>query len=229
MGDGASLTNTVLELRGVWCRYGGEYVLKNVGLEVRSGEFVCVRGRSGVGKTTLAKVAALILRPERGKVFFKGIDATDLSDRVRSGLRLKGIGYIPQSLDLIDQLTVIENIELPMAALGVPKKVRRAKVLKLMELLGLSGLEYRYPNELSGGQQQRVAIARALVNDPVLIVADEPFSNLDESTTAKVLSLLRTYLSKGTAIVMTTTELSTPYPCNKDYILENGDLRLKTT
>jgi len=213
----------LLELRNVSKVVGNELVLVSVSLSLRSGDVLVVRGRSGVGKTTLAKIASLQLVPDEGSVKFMGVDSTNLNDDLRSLLRLKYIGYVDQEYALLPRLTVYENVELPLALLGVPKKERRDRVRYVLDQVGLGGLEDRYPTELSGGERQRVAIARALVKKPRLLVADEPFSNLDEITTFRIVSLLKNLLPE-TAILITTTDLSTDYGVGVSKFLVRGKL-----
>jgi putative ABC transport system ATP-binding protein len=213
----------LLELRNVSKVVGNELVLVSVSLNLRSGDVLVVRGRSGVGKTTLAKIASLQLVPDEGSVKFMGVDSTNLNDDLRSFLRLKYIGYVDQEYALLPRLTVYENVELPLALLGVPRKERRDRVRYVLDQVGLGGLEDRYPTELSGGERQRVAIARALVKKPRLLVADEPFSNLDEITTSRIVSLLKNLLPE-TAILITTTDLSTDYGVGVSKFLVRGKL-----
>lgn len=154
---------------------------------------------------------------------FMGIDLTNSKDDLRSLLRLKYIGYVDQEYVLLSKLTIYENVELPLALLGIPKKEREDRVRYVLDQVGLGGLENRYPTELSGGERQRVAIARALVKKPKLLVADEPFSNLDEITTSKIVSLLKTLLPE-TAILITTTDLSADYGIGVSKFLVRGKL-----
>jgi len=213
----------LLELRSVSKVVGNELVLVDVSLSLKSGDVLVVRGRSGVGKTTLAKIASLQLVPDEGSVKFMGVDLTNSNDDLRSILRLRYIGYVDQEYTLLPRLTVRENVELPLALLRIPKKERRDRVRYVLDQVGLGGLEDRYPTELSGGERQRVAIARALVKKPKLLVADEPFSNLDEITTSKIVSLLKTLLPE-TAILITTTDLSADYGIGVSKFLVRGKL-----
>lgn len=215
----------LLELRNISKKVGNEVVLTNLSLSLRAGEVLVVRGRSGVGKTTLAKIASLQLNPDEGSVRFMGNDLTNSSDTLKSFLRLKYISYVDQEYSLLPTLTVYENVELPLALLSVPRSERRIKVSEVLEQVGLRGLENRYPTELSGGERQRVAIARALVKKPKLLVADEPFSNLDEINTSRIIDLFKTLVSETrTAILITTTDLNTDYGIGTSKLLVNGKL-----
>lgn len=215
-----------LELQGVAKKINGERVLENIDLTIPRGVIVVVRGRSGVGKSTLAKIAALIIDPDSGRVVFNGRDVSGLSEHEKSALRLRYIGYVDQDCTLINELTVWENIELPLKLLGVEKNRRIEIVNSVVEALGLKGLEYRRPRELSGGQRQRVAIARALAKKPLLLVADEPLAHLDDETARIVLDYIRKVAGEtGMSVLMTTTDLSTRLEVDRDYLLVNGVLR----
>jgi len=219
----------VLELKKISKVVGGEKVLNCIDLVVEHGTLVVVRGRSGVGKTTLARIASLLLRPDSGRVLFRDRDVTDEGDGLWSRVRLRYIGYIDQFFMLIPTITVIENVELPLALLGVEKGVQRRKALELLNELGLESKAYRYPSELSGGERQRVAIARALAKNPLLIVGDEPLSNLDEETSRIILNIFkRTARERGTGILLTTTDLHYEFNADKDLVLLNGKLMKHT-
>ena len=215
----------IIKLESVSKVVGREKVLDNIDLVVEPGSFVVVRGRSGVGKTTLAKIASLLLRPDHGRILFRGQDITSKSNGYWSWIRLKYIGYIDQFFRLIPTLTILENVELPLALLGINKSTRMNKALELLSELGLGDKVYRYPSELSGGERQRVAIARALVKDPVLIVGDEPLSNLDEETSLIVLSIFRRMArEKAAGILLTTTDLYYNFNADKDLLLYSNRL-----
>lgn len=182
-------------LRDVWKTYvDGERVvtaLKGVNLSVKRGEIVGIQGPSGSGKSTLLKIIAGIERPDRGDVIVEGYNLNMLDENGLAMLRNTVVGYIPQDLGLIEELTIYENIELPLLIAGMPRSERRARVLSVMEYIGLKGKEKAKPLRLSGGERQRVAIARALVNTPTIILADEPTANLDWQNAIKVLELFR--------------------------------------
>lgn len=219
----------ILELRSIYKTIGGEPVLKNVDLSLASGTIVVIRGRSGVGKTTLAKVASLLLKPDKGKVAFMGRDVGGLEDAELSALRLKYVGYVDQECTLIEELTVRENVALPLKLLGVRKAALEEALNEIFEILGLKGLELRKPRELSGGQRQRVALARALVKRPKLLVLDEPFAHLDDETVKLVINYLRLLAREnGVAVMLTTTDLYTHMDTDGDYVLADGALRENT-
>jgi len=214
----------ILKLVGVRKRVGRELVLDEVELEVGSGEIVVVRGRSGVGKTTLARIAALIETPDSGSVIFNGADFSRASDSVRSDLRLRYVGYVDQFFKLIPEITVLENVEAPMKLMGVPKDARREKALNALRALGLEEKADSLPNQLSGGEKQRVAIARAVAKQPLLLVMDEPFSNLDEISEANTMNLLKDLARKGIGILITTTDLYRHIRSSRDFTLINKRL-----
>jgi ABC-type lipoprotein export system ATPase subunit len=185
-----------------------------------------VRGRSGVGKTTLARIASLILKPDSGRVVFMSSDTSRLGEVKRASLRLRYIGYVDQECLLIEELSVWENIELSLRLIGVGESRREEAIREVLEVLGLKGLESRRPRELSGGQRQRVVIARALVKRPRLLVADEPFAHLDDETTRVILEYTRQLAkSTGMSVLVTTTDLYSPLSVDEEYILESGVLR----
>jgi ABC-type lipoprotein export system ATPase subunit len=218
----------VLVLREVYKAVSGELVLRGVDLVVEGGLIVAVRGRSGVGKTTLAKIASLIVRPDSGSVVFMGREVSTVGDEARSRLRLKYIGYVDQECTLLEELSVWENVELPLRLLGVERGERERVVYEALEALGLKGLERRRPRELSGGQRQRVAIARALVKKPRLLVADEPLAHLDDETAKLVMSYIRELAREvKMGVLVTTTDLYSKMDVDLDCVLENGVLKTK--
>lgn len=215
----------ILELSNIWKSYGFESILRGVDLYANEGEFISIRGRSGVGKTTLARIIALLEPPDRGSVRIMGVDASRLGDTERSRMRLRSIGIVFQFFNLVPTLTAIENIELPMALAGVEKNKRRERALELLKLVGLRDKAHRYPEKLSGGERQRVAIARALANNPRILVADEPTSNLDDQTEDEIIDIFRRISRENrAAIIITMTDLYKHVPTDRDYILRDGKL-----
>lgn len=178
--------------------------LNNVNLDIAKSDFVAIMGPSGCGKSTLLNIIGLLDNPTSGNYLLDGIEMGSLKESQRTSQRKGRIGFVFQSFNLIDELTVAENIELPLTYLGVPKKERRIKVDNLLQRLNLSHRSRHYPQQLSGGQQQRVAIARAIVGDPVILLADEPTGNLDSSNGREVMELLTSLNREGTTIVMVT-------------------------
>ncbi len=165
--------------------------LRGVNMEIKRGEMVSIMGPSGSGKTTLLNLLGGLDRPTSGKVWIDGIDLSTLSDSELVRLRLDKIGFIFQQYYLVPWLTALANVEIPMMLKNVPRKERRKKAMKLLEMVGLGRRVHHEPSKLSGGEQQRVAIARALANDPSIILADEPTGNLDTKTGADIVNLLK--------------------------------------
>ena len=180
------------------------WALNNVNIEVKEGEFVAIMGPSGCGKSTLLNILGLLDNPTGGKYFLNGTEVGGYTESQRTSLRKGVIGFVFQSFNLIDELNVFENIELPLLYLGVPSAERKRKVEAAMERMGITHRAKHFPQQLSGGQQQRVAIARAVVTDCPLILADEPTGNLDSTNGAEVMELLRELNGQGTTIVMVT-------------------------
>jgi putative ABC transport system ATP-binding protein len=215
-----------IELYDVWKSFGVDYVLRGVDLVVDEGEFVSIRGRSGVGKTTLIRIMGLLDLPDEGTVKLLGVDVGELDDSGRSRLRLGNIGIVFQFFNLIPSLTALENVELPMALAGVKRDRRRERALELLKLVGLEDKAYRFPDRLSGGERQRVAIARALANKPKILLADEPISNLDDFTAEEIIRIFRKISEdEGTTVIMTMTDLYEELPTDKDYFLRDGKLQ----
>ena len=180
------------------------WALREVSLEVKQGEFVAIMGPSGCGKSTLLGVLGLLDNPTEGTYLLDGRDVSSLRENERTDLRKGVIGFVFQSFNLIDELNVFENIELPLLYMGVPAKERRQRVEAVMDRMAISHRRKHFPAQLSGGQQQRVAIARAVLANPKLILADEPTGNLDSKNGKEVMNLLSELHRKGTTIVMVT-------------------------
>ncbi len=178
--------------------------LNEVDVDIKEGEFVSVMGPSGCGKSTLLNVLGMIDSPSGGDYFFMGEEVGRLSERKRSNVRKHNLGFVFQSFNLIDELTVYENVELPMLYTKVPSAERKKRVEELLEGMNIMHRRNHFPQQLSGGQQQRVAVARAIVNRPKLILADEPTGNLDSANGDEVMKILSQLNSEGTTILMVT-------------------------
>ena len=178
--------------------------LNGVSLEVKDGEFVAIMGPSGCGKSTLLSILGLLDNPTAGNYYLDGEEVGHLKERARTNYRKGRIGFVFQSFNLIDELTVEENVDLQLKYLDVPKAERKERVLEILRKVSLSQRAKHYPQQLSGGQQQRVAIARAVVGRPKLILADEPTGNLDSKNGEEVMTLLSQLNAEGTTIVMVT-------------------------
>jgi putative ABC transport system ATP-binding protein len=194
-----------IDINRVFC--AGEVetrALNGVSLSIEKGEFVAIMGPSGCGKTSLLNILGLLDSPTSGNYIFQGQEVTFLSERQRAVIRKHNIGFVFQNFNLIDELTVFENVELPLVYQGVPAMVRKERVMATLGQLQIAYKHGMFPQQLSGGQQQRVAVARAMVGNPMLILADEPTGNLDSQNGEEVMLLLEQLNSAGTTIVMVT-------------------------
>jgi putative ABC transport system ATP-binding protein len=216
----------LVELINVHKSYGLTEVLKGVNLTIKQGDFVSIRGKSGVGKTSLFKIMGLLDSPNLGTVNIFGKDASKLNDDQKTDLRLKQMGLVFQFFNLLPSLTVLENIELPMALVGTKKRQRRERANELLKFFDITKLAERYPENLSGGERQRIAIIRALVNYPAMLLADEPTSSLDDENSALLIDLLnKIRKEQKVAILLTSTDLYEKLPTTKDYMLREGQIR----
>ncbi len=178
--------------------------LNKLTMEVKKGEFVAVMGPSGCGKSTLLNILGLLDDPDAGSFVFNDIEVANFNERKRADLRKHNIGFVFQSFNLIDELTVFENVELPLIYTGIKTADRKKRVEEVLDKVQIMHRRNHYPQQLSGGQQQRVAVARAVVNSPKLILADEPTGNLDSHNGNEVMELLTELNEHGTTIVMVT-------------------------
>ena len=197
----------IIELKDINKTYDGAqplHVLKGINLGIERGEFVSIMGASGSGKSTLLNILGLLDTPTEGTYTLEGRDVSTLSENERTDIRKGVIGFVFQSFNLIDELNVYENIELPLLYMGVPAKERRERIDAVMDRMAISHRRKHFPNQLSGGQQQRVAIARAVLSCPKIILADEPTGNLDSTNGKEVMSLLSELHKEGTTIIMVT-------------------------
>ncbi len=178
--------------------------LNKICLNVKEGEFVAIMGPSGCGKSTLLNILGLLDDMDSGSFIFDSNEIKGTNERKRAGLRKKNIGFVFQSFNLIDELTVFENVELPLLYLGVPSSERKKRVEEVLEKVKIMHRRNHFPQQLSGGQQQRAAVARAVVNNPRLILADEPTGNLDSRNGNEVMELLTDLNEAGTTVIMVT-------------------------
>ena len=178
--------------------------IKNMNFYIDDGEFITIMGQSGSGKSTLLSVLGALNHPSCGKVLIDSMDLYNLSTEQRADFRSEYIGFIFQSFQLVPYLTVIENVEIPMAVTGIKKKDQREMAMDVLKIVGLEQKSDRLPDQLSGGEQERVAIARAIVNKPPLSLADEPTGNLDSTTATGIMELLKSLNKDGHTIIMVT-------------------------
>ncbi len=178
--------------------------LGGVSFKVRKGDFVAVIGRSGTGKSTLLGVTGGLLKPSSGEVFLDGQSIWDLDEQLRAQIRAQKIGFVFQNASVIGSLTVLENVVLPQSFLPKPTTADMSQAMNLIESVGLGNRVHAYPDQLSGGEKRRVAIASALMNDPALLLADEPTGDLDSETESEIMSLFANLWQGGTTIIMVT-------------------------
>ncbi len=182
-------------------------VIKDLNLEIKSGDFLSLMGPSGSGKSTLLNLIGLLDQPNKGEIFFDGINITKLGQNEKARLRNKKFGFVFQGFNLLKRISILDNVALPLIYQGVDRFVARQRAQVLINSTGLNGLERRLPNQISGGQQQRVAIARALVANPKLILADEPTGNLDSKTAEEIMNTFSNLNSRsGITIILVTHE-----------------------
>jgi len=218
---------TVLKLENVSKTYMmGEVpvsALKGINFEVNSEDFTVILGISGSGKTTLLNIIALLDRPTEGKVFVDELDASELDDRELANLRLKKFGFMFQTFQLVPWLTALKNVEVPLTIAGVTREEREERAKDLLNLVGLTERINHRPLQMSGGEQQRVAVARALVNNPEVIVADEPTGNLDSKTGMEIVSLLHKLNDeKKVTIVIVTHDVDIASKAKRTVHLKDG-------
>ncbi len=218
----------VLEMRHVDKHFrSGEiqtYALKDFSLDIAEGDFVAVEGPSGAGKTTFLNVAGLLDTLDAGSYSLVGNDVSKLSDRERSLIRNRQIGFIFQGFNLIPDLSAAKNVELPLRLRGMPAKERKRRVGESLERVGLDARAKHLPSQLSGGQQQRVAVARALAGEPSLILADEPTGNLDSKMAMQIMAMLADINRAGTTIVMVTHSNDCASKANRRVGMRDGSM-----
>lgn len=198
-------------------------VLKNINLTIKKGEFVSIQGTSGSGKSTLLSLLGLLDTPSKGSYFFKGKNIYDLSEEELSTIRNKHLGFVFQHFFLIPYLTALENVLIPTIYNHQGKQARE-KAIELLSLMNLKDRLHFKPNQLSGGQQQRVAIARALINDPEIILADEPTGQLDSKTGEDILNIFKKINAEGKTIILVTHDSKVAHFASRNILLEDGQI-----
>lgn len=202
--------NSIIEVKDVRKVYKNGKIeveaLKGASFSIYPGEFVSIMGSSGCGKSTMMNILGCLDTLTTGSYILDGEDVSKIPARKLAYVRNKKIGFVFQSFNLLPKLSALQNVELPMVYAGIKKDKRRKKALHSLDIVGLSGREHHKPNEMSGGQRQRVAIARSLVNDPAIILADEPTGNLDSKSTFEIIEIFQKLNSNGVTIVMVTHE-----------------------
>ena len=198
--------------------------LKEINLEIEKTEYVAIMGASGSGKSTLMNVLGCLDKLTDGKYYLDGVDISSLDDNSLADIRNKKIGFVFQAFNLLPKLTAIANVELPMMYAGVSKKEREKKAKWALNRVGLSDRLHHKPNEMSGGQKQRVAIARALVNDPTIILADEPTGNLDSVSSEEIMEIFQQLNDEGVTIVMVTHEPDIAIHTKRTIVFKDGTI-----
>ena len=199
-------------------------VLKNISFKVDKGEFLAIMGSSGSGKSTMMNILGCLDNQYEGRYILDGIDISKSTENELSEIRNKKIGFIFQSFNLLPRLTALENVELPLVYSSIPKEERHKRANELLEMVGLKERTHHRPNELSGGQRQRVAIARALVNNPSIILADEPTGNLDSKSEGEIIEILQKLNKMGKTIVIVTHEPSIGEIAERKIIFKDGEI-----
>ena len=199
-------------------------VLKNISFKVDKGEFLAIMGSSGSGKSTMMNILGCLDNQYEGRYILDGIDISKSTENELSEIRNKKIGFIFQSFNLLPRLTALENVELPLVYSSIPKEKRHKRANELLEMVGLKDRTHHRPNELSGGQRQRVAIARALVNNPSIILADEPTGNLDSKSEGEIIEILRKLNKMGKTIVIVTHEPSIGKIAERKIVFKDGEI-----
>ena len=199
-------------------------VLKNISFKVDKGEFLAIMGSSGSGKSTMMNILGCLDNQYEGRYILDGIDISRSTENELSEIRNKKIGFIFQSFNLLPRLTALENVELPLVYSSIPKEKRHKRANELLEMVGLKDRTHHRPNELSGGQRQRVAIARALVNNPSIILADEPTGNLDSKSEEEIIEILQKLNKMGKTIVIVTHEPSIGKIAERKIVFKDGEI-----
>jgi len=202
------------------------HALRGISLTINEGEFVAIMGASGSGKSTTMNIIGCLDRPTRGTYILDGQDVSEMSKDERADIRCQKLGFVFQGFNLLSRTSALENVELPMLYLGVSAAERDRRAKEAIAAVGLAGREQNHPNQLSGGQQQRVAVARALVNDPALILADEPTGNLDSRTSVEVMEIFqRLNRERGITLVLVTHEPDIAQYAQRVVVFKDGKIR----
>ena len=221
----------ILELKNIYKEYiQGKMsvpVLKNVDFSMEEGEYVAIMGPSGSGKTTLMNIIGCLDQPTQGQFFLDGEDVSKCTENQMSDIRLRKIGFVFQSFHLLPRQSALTNVELPLNYAKVPKKERRERAFQALERVGLADRVNFLPNQLSGGQMQRVAIARAIVNNPKLLLADEPTGALDSKSGAQVMELFQKLNDEGVSVLMITHDAEIAAHAKRMVMIRDGEVREK--
>lgn len=198
--------------------------LKNINLKIEKGEFTAIMGPSGSGKSTFMNILGCLDRFDSGKYILNDNEVTNLNDKELAYIRNKEIGFVFQAFNLLPRMNILENVELPMTYAGIPAKQRRERAMIALDKVGLSDRIKHRPNEISGGQKQRVAIARAIVNDPAVIMADEPTGNLDTKSSIEIMRIFQELNNEGATVIMVTHEPDIAMHCKRIVRFRDGEI-----
>ena len=224
-----SISETIIEVKQLVKTYVmGEmeiHALRGIDLQIPRGEFVAIMGASGSGKSTFMNIIGCLDVPTKGEYILDGVSIGGLNKVQLAALRNKKLGFVFQSFNLLARTSAMENVELPLLYAGkIPSAERRKRAMHALESVGLADREHHYPNQLSGGQQQRVALARSLVNDPVIILADEPTGNLDTRTSIEVMEIFRALNDRGITIILVTHEEDIAQYAQRNVVFKDGKI-----
>jgi putative ABC transport system ATP-binding protein len=227
-GNGGNKSDSLIQTEDLWKTYvmGTEEVhaLRGVNLEIRRGEYVAIMGPSGSGKSTMMNLIGCLDTPTKGKYFLNSKLVSEMNDDELAYIRNKEIGFVFQTFNLLARATALHNVELPLIYNGTPAHERRERAMQALTAVDLKERMYHKPNELSGGQRQRVAIARALVNNPSIILADEPTGNLDSQTSNEIMGLLDVLYKRGNTVVLVTHEAEIAQHAYRVVRLKDGQI-----
>jgi putative ABC transport system ATP-binding protein len=229
VGAGSQSGAPIIRVRDVHKYYDlGEtrvHALRGVALEIRRGEFLAIMGASGSGKSTFMNIVGCLDRPTSGEYILDETDVAGLSKEQLAAIRNRKIGFVFQGFNLLSRTTALENVELPTLYARIPKEDREKRAVEALELVGLGDRIHHYPSQLSGGQQQRVAIARALVNQPAILLADEPTGNLDSRTSVEIMGIFQKLNADGLTIMMVTHEHDIAEFAKRNIFFRDGKIR----